>query len=217
MLPCNYSERLRVDSDLMNATGTVSDGIAGLSALHLVSANATAHKVSIVRFFVFFHCRHYIFGRISFWNYSSNCACFLCLRWIHGAEHSITHTHTHTTRLATLPHLSTQQAVAMLPHALVHLVAGAQCRAGAVCGRIVTTIENKDARGSVYVACSGTIVQQVALGTLRETRSNCSWVWHDSIGYLLPADTEVMLTNGAEPSIPGAHALFSIAIAHTPR
>ena len=48
MLPCNYSDRLRADSDLMNATGTVSDGIAGLSALHLVSANATAHKVSVV-------------------------------------------------------------------------------------------------------------------------------------------------------------------------
>jgi hypothetical protein len=121
------------------------------------------------------------------------------------------------TAFATLPHSPTRQAVAMLPHTLVHLVAGAQCRAGAVCGRIVTTIENRDARGSVYAACSGTIARQVALGTLRETRTNCSWVWHNSTGYLLPADTDVMLTNGAEPSIEGAHVLFSLAITHTPR
>lgn len=44
MLPCNYSDQLLADSSLMNATGSVSDGHAGLSAMRLVSHGATAAK-----------------------------------------------------------------------------------------------------------------------------------------------------------------------------
>lgn len=44
MLPCNYSTQLFGDSQRMNATGTASDGVAGLSAMALLSRGASARK-----------------------------------------------------------------------------------------------------------------------------------------------------------------------------
>merc|ERR1711879_138165 len=41
---CNYARQLQVDSRQMTYTGTVSDGIQGLSAMLLVSHNLTAKK-----------------------------------------------------------------------------------------------------------------------------------------------------------------------------
>ena len=46
LLPCNYSMQLLNDSARMHATGTVSDGAAGMSAMQLVSRGATALKAS---------------------------------------------------------------------------------------------------------------------------------------------------------------------------
>jgi hypothetical protein len=45
MLPCNYSTQLQLDSEMMVRTGTVSDGTAGLSGMHLLSHGVHAFKV----------------------------------------------------------------------------------------------------------------------------------------------------------------------------
>ena len=113
------------------------------------------------------------------------------------------------------------KAVAMLPHALVHLVAGAGCHGEArvptptpaaatpatadadapsslasssPCGRVVTTYENNAAHGSVRVSCEG-VTRDVAAGTLRKEYSGCQWAWHNGTGYLLPG-SPVLVTNG---------------------
>jgi hypothetical protein len=144
MLPCAYAEQLLHDSARMTATGTVSDGVAGLSAMLLTTRNASARK-----------------------------------------------------------------AVAMLPHALVHLAAGVHCTPGALCGALVTTIENRVAHGSVMLACGGQTAA-VPPGTLRAAHMDCTWAWHNGTGYLFWGP--VLVTNGAESNT--SAALFSLAVPH---
>ena len=125
------------------------------------------------------------------------------------------------------------QAVAMVAQGLVHLVANATCidavTAGG-CGEIVTTLENRVARGPVFLSCKGA-VHPVPLGTFRQLHAGCQWSWHNGTGYLLPRSLAghtqgVLVTNGnggaatstamraREIDPPDPH--FSLAVSHTP-
>jgi chondroitin AC lyase len=114
---------------------------------------------------------------------------------------------------------SAKKALAMLPQGLVHLVADARGSASggdAASGEIVTTFENKVARGPVHLSCGGR-TQLVPLGTLRQPYSGCQSAWHNGTGYVLPeAGISVLVTHGREASANNAtKPLFSLAVSHT--
>ena len=114
------------------------------------------------------------------------------------------------------------KAVAMVPAGLLSLVAGARCVQGSGCGEIVSTMENRVARGSVHISC-GAKAQTVPVGALRKAFDGCQWAWHNGTGYLLPAGT-VLVTHGAEkgegrglergPQRSPGKPLFSLAVSH---